>query len=50
MKKIDWTKWSAVAEMVSSIAILITSIYLTIEIGQNSEAVHGWATGIAQRA
>ena len=39
MNKVDWTKWSAIAEIVSSIAILITLIYLTIQTQQNSEAI-----------
>ncbi len=31
----NWTKASAVAEILSSVAILVTLVYLTIEIGQN---------------
>jgi hypothetical protein len=31
----NWTKASAIAEILSSFAILLTLIYLTIEIGQN---------------
>ena len=32
----NWTKMSAIAEILSSVAILITLIYLAIEIGQNT--------------
>ncbi len=35
----NWTKASAVAEILSSVAILITLLYLVIEIGQNTEAL-----------
>jgi hypothetical protein len=35
----NWTKASAVAEILSSIAILVTLLYLVIEIGQNTEAL-----------
>jgi len=31
----NWTKTSAIAEILSSIAILVTLVYLTIEIAQN---------------
>ena len=34
----NWTKASAVAEILSSVAILITLIYLVVEIQQNAEA------------
>ena len=34
----NWTKASAVAEILSSVAILITLVYLVVEIQQNSEA------------
>lgn len=35
----NWTKASAVAEILSSVAILVTLLYLVIEIGQNTEAL-----------
>ncbi len=35
----NWTKASAVAEILSSVAILITLVYLVVEIGQNTEAL-----------
>ena len=31
MKKIDWSKWSAVAEILSAVAILITLAYLAVQ-------------------
>jgi hypothetical protein len=34
MKEVDWTKWSAVAEIVSSVAILLTLVYLAIQTQQ----------------
>ncbi len=34
----NWTKASAVAEILSSVAILITLVYLVVEIQQNSRA------------
>jgi len=34
----NWTKASAVAEILSSVAILVTLVYLAIEIRQNAEA------------
>jgi hypothetical protein len=35
----NWTKLSAIAEILSSVAILATLVYLTIQIHQNSEAL-----------
>ena len=35
----NWTKASAIAEIASSAAILITLVYLVIEIGQNTAAL-----------
>jgi len=32
---INWSKWSAIAEIISSIAILVTLIYLSIQTHQN---------------
>lgn len=34
-----WTKWSSIAELLSSIAILVTLVFLTIEIRQNTVAI-----------
>lgn len=34
----NWTKASAIAEILSSVAILVTLVYLAIEIRQNAEA------------
>jgi hypothetical protein len=41
MKTFDWNKWSAIAEIISSIAILITLIYLAIQTQQNTAAIQG---------
>lgn len=38
MSNINWSKWSAIAEIISSIAILVTLIYLSIQTTQNIEA------------
>jgi len=34
----NWTKTSAIAEILSSVAILVTLVYLAVEIQQNAEA------------
>ena len=34
----DWTKASAISEILASIAILVTLLYLAVEINQNAEA------------
>lgn len=39
MKPVDWTKWSSVAEIVSSVAILITLLYLAVQTQQTSDAI-----------
>ena len=46
MKKIDWTKWSAIAEIFSAVAIFMTLVYLGvqtrtlgIQTEQNTEAL-----------
>jgi hypothetical protein len=31
MTKIDWSKWSAIAEILSAVAILITLVYLAVQ-------------------
>jgi hypothetical protein len=36
MKKIDWTKWSAVAEILSAIAIVSTLAYLALQTEQSN--------------
>jgi len=38
MSNTNWSKWSAIAEIISSIAILVTLIYLSIQTNQNTEA------------
>ena len=39
MKQADWTKWSAVAEILSALAIVVTLGYLAIQTQQNTAAV-----------
>ena len=39
MQKIDWTKWSAIAEILSAVAILVTLAYLAIQTRQNTTAI-----------
>ena len=39
MKEINWTKFSAVSEVFSSLAIVITLIYLAIQTQQTNEAL-----------
>lgn len=39
MREMNWTKWSAVAEVVSSAAIVFTLVYLVIQTQQNSAAI-----------
>ena len=39
MNKVDWTKWSAIAEIVGATAILITLLYLAIQTAQNTASV-----------
>ena len=41
MKNFDWGKWSAIAEISSAIAILVTLFYLAIQTQQNTRAVQG---------
>lgn len=45
----NWSKWSSIAEIVSSAAILVTLFYLTLEIRQNTNAIQSDARdGIMQ--
>ena len=39
MAQRDWTKWSAIAEILSAIAIVVTLIYLSVQTQQNSNAL-----------
>lgn len=39
MNKLDWTKWSAVAEILSSVAIVATLFYLAVQTSQNTAAI-----------
>ena len=40
MKKIDWSKWSAIAEIFGAIAIVISLIFVGIQIKQNTAATY----------
>jgi flagellar biosynthesis component FlhA len=40
MRDANWTKWSSIAEIVSSVAILITLIYLAIQTQQSADAIN----------
>ncbi|MEJ2089323.1 MAG: hypothetical protein P8Y69_12805 [Gammaproteobacteria bacterium] len=39
----NWTKWSAISEIVSSVAILVTLVYLAIQVQQATVAVNAEA-------
>ena len=39
MKNFDWTKWSAIAEISSAVAIVVTLGYLAIQTQQNTAAI-----------
>ena len=40
MKETNWAKWASIAEIVSSVAILVTLLYLAIQTGQNTDAIN----------
>lgn len=40
MGKTDWTKWASIAEIISSVAILVTLLYLAIQTEQNTVAIN----------
>ena len=44
MKEINWTKWSSISEIISSVAIIITLVYLSIQTEQNTDATSASAT------
>ena len=46
MSNINWSKWSAIAEIISSIAILVTLIFLVVETSQNSDLLEQNTTAI----
>jgi hypothetical protein len=45
MRKIDWNLWTSIAEIVSSLAILSTLVYLAIQTEQNNELLEIQALG-----
>jgi len=38
MRNVDWSKYSAISQIVGSIAIVLTLIYLSIQTQQNTAA------------
>lgn len=42
-KKMDWVKWSAISEILSSVSILVTLFFLTMQFGLNTKAAHATA-------
>ena len=40
MKNIEWAKWASVAEIISSVAILVTLLYLAIQTQQNTDSIN----------
>ena len=40
MKDMNWTKWASIAEIISSVAILVTLLYLAIQTEQNTDAIY----------
>ena len=39
MKTVDWAKWSAIAEIVGAIAVVVTLLYLSTQTKQNTAAL-----------
>ena len=40
MKETYWTKWSSIAEVISAIAIVVSLVYVGIQIQQNTNAIN----------
>lgn len=40
MKNIEWTKWASIGEIISSVAILLTLLYLAIQTQQNTDSIN----------
>jgi hypothetical protein len=40
MKDTNWSKWSSISEIVSSVAIIITLVYLAIQTQQSTDAIN----------
>ena len=40
MKDMNWTKWASIAEIISSVSILVTLLYLAIQTGQTTDAIN----------
>jgi len=43
VKTVDWSKWSAIAEIFGAIAIVVTLLYLAIQTQQNTQAIEASA-------
>ena len=40
MKEMNWAKWASIAEITSSVAILVTLLYLAIQTQQTTDAIN----------
>lgn len=40
MNNLNWSKWASIAEILSSIVILVTLFYLAIQTQQNTNAIN----------
>jgi hypothetical protein len=40
MNDTNWSKWASIAEIISSVAILVTLLYLAIQTQQNTDAIN----------
>ena len=40
MKETNWAKWASIAEIISSVAILVTLLYLAIQTQQTTDAIN----------
>ena len=40
MKNVEWTKWASIAEIISSVAILVTLLYLAVQTQQNTDSIN----------
>jgi hypothetical protein len=43
MDKIDWNRWSAIAEILGAVAIVATLLYLSVQTQQNTQAIEASA-------
>lgn len=40
MKETNWTKWASIAEIISSVAVMVTLLYLAIQTQQTTDAIN----------